>query len=365
MNHFAKKVLIVDDEEDLTWTLTRKLSRDNNMFEVLAVNSGKDALELLDRFPVDMVVTDVRMPEVSGLELLVKIREKHPFTKVIIMTAYGSSEVQAEANNRGCFQYIEKPFEINDLKHIIVEGLDEKEGFKGNVSDFDLSDLIQLNCLGRLNITLIVKHQNEEGTIYFRDGNIIHAEKDNLVGEEAFNHIMNWKNGEFSVKKNNSIPKTTIFSSWQSLILESMRRAREDLPLEKDDEEQEKYWRFRKLESFLKPIKNSEGVLHIIIHSRIGLPIYYMGRFNNEEDSISELSNEISSFLRGFEKGTMVLNNQPVEFLEIQLEEQTIFIYKMPYQDTFLSIIGNKRLNAGFVRFEIKKILYQIAQLIQ
>jgi predicted regulator of Ras-like GTPase activity (Roadblock/LC7/MglB family) len=209
-----------------------------------------------------------------------------------------------------------------------------------------------------------VKHDNEEGIIYFRDGNIIHAEKGDLFGEDAFNYIMSWKGGEFSVRKNVSIPKATIFSSWQSLILESMRRADEDSPLAKDDEDQEKYWRFRKLELLLKPIKNSEGVLHIIVHSRMGIPIYYVGKFNNEQEEITGLANEISSFLRGFEKGKIILNNQPVEFLEIQFEEQTIFIYKIPYQDSFLSIVGNKRLNAGFVRFEVKKTLYQIAQLI-
>ncbi|NIT57564.1 MAG: response regulator, partial [Aliifodinibius sp.] len=104
-------------------------------------------------------VTDVRMPEVSGLELLRKIKGKYPSTKVIIMTAYGSSTVRHEATTRGCFQYIEKPFEINDLRQTILDGLREQKGFQGSVSDFQLSDLIQLNCLGRLTISLTIKRE--------------------------------------------------------------------------------------------------------------------------------------------------------------------------------------------------------------
>ena len=364
MEDNQRKVLIVDDEEDITWTITRKLSKDNDKFEVLGVNSGKDALELLDKYSIDIVVTDVRMPEVSGLDLLYKIKEKYPSTKVVIMTAYGSSDVQAEANSRGCFQYIEKPFEINDLRDIILEGLEQKTGFNGNVSDFQLSDLIQLNCLGRLTISLVVKHGNEEGTIYFRDGNIVHAEKDELTGEAAFYHIMNWHNGEFSAKRSVSIPKETIFNSWQSLLLESMRRADENSELVRKDKENEKYWRSLKLESVLDKLKKTEGVQHLLLNHRNGEFIFYTGDFGKQKERITDFSNDVFLLLKNFEIGKKILNNQPLEFLEIQLENQIIFLSKIPYQEAFLTIVGSKKVNSGFVRLEIKKTLFQIAQLI-
>nr|HQV32139.1 response regulator [Calditrichia bacterium] len=105
-----KRVLIVDDEEDLTWTLSKKLSKDSDKFDLYCMNSGREAIEMLNQMPFDLVITDVRMPEVSGLDLLVEIKDLYPETKVAIMTAYGSSDVQHEATNRGCFSYIEKPF---------------------------------------------------------------------------------------------------------------------------------------------------------------------------------------------------------------------------------------------------------------
>jgi len=364
MSNPTKRVLIVDDEEDLTWTLTKKLSKDNDQFEVIAVNSGKDAMNVMDQLPVSMVLTDVRMPEVSGLELLQKIKEKYPSTKVVIMTAYGSSDVQQIANTRGCFQYIEKPFEINDLREIILDGIQEKKGFKGSVADYQLSDIIQLNCLGRLNISLNVKHDQEEGIIYFKDGNIVHAVMGDLEGEDAFHNILSWQGGEFAVNRNVTIPVETIFKNWQSLLLESMSRVDENSDLAKEDQEQEKFWRFRKIESLLSKLKSSAGVEHILIHSKIGFPIFYLGSFGKEQEKITEMGDEISALMKTFEKAKKALNNQKLEYWEVQLENQAIFLYKIPYQDAFFTVVGNKKLNPGMVRQEIKKSLMQIAQLL-
>ncbi|MEJ2538215.1 MAG: response regulator [Calditrichia bacterium] len=174
MNTTQKRVLIVDDEEDLTWTLNKKLSKDSDKFQIMTVNSGKEAMNVLSQVPVDLLISDVRMPEVSGLELLVETKKKFPRTRVIIMTAYGSSDVQREANERGCFRYLEKPFEINDLREMILEALTEKKGFKGSVADFQLSDIIQLNCLGRITSSLQIKHKDQTGLSRGTDFVLVH-----------------------------------------------------------------------------------------------------------------------------------------------------------------------------------------------
>ncbi|MCK5551975.1 MAG: response regulator, partial [Deltaproteobacteria bacterium] len=111
-----KKVLIVDDEETLTWSMAKSLSRDRDKYEVEIANNGKEALEVLGKMPIDLVISDIRMPDLNGLDLLVRVKEEYPHTKVIIMTAYGSSDVQKEASKRGSLYYIEKPFEINEIR---------------------------------------------------------------------------------------------------------------------------------------------------------------------------------------------------------------------------------------------------------
>ncbi|RMH93246.1 MAG: response regulator, partial [Calditrichaeota bacterium] len=226
-------MLIVDDEEDLTWTLSKKLSKDSDKFEVICVNSGREAIEVLNQLPVDLVITDVRMPEVSGLDLLVDIKRLYPDTKVTIMTAYGSPDVQQEASQRGCFDYIEKPFEINELRKRIIESLEQKRGFRGSIADFQLADIVQLNCLGRITSTLKVRGEGGEGTIYFRDGNVVHAEAGHLEGESAFFYMMSWSGGEFQVFRNMPPARETITRGWQSLLLESMRLLDESSDLAK------------------------------------------------------------------------------------------------------------------------------------
>lgn len=122
-----KNILIVDDEEDLTWSISRRLSRDNDSIKVLCANSGKSALDILSHNAIDLLITDLRMPEINGWELLEKIKEKYPETLVIVMTAHGSIEVIDALNRWGKAGYIEKPFDMNDLRKLVYAFLKEKE----------------------------------------------------------------------------------------------------------------------------------------------------------------------------------------------------------------------------------------------
>jgi len=124
MENNKKTLLIVDDEEDLTWSLSRKLGKESSPLKVYCANSGLDALDVLSMHQIDMVLTDLRMPGINGLQLLSQIRSKYPDTHVIVMTAYGSPEIQEAINHWGETEYIEKPFEINELRRLIFSQLD-------------------------------------------------------------------------------------------------------------------------------------------------------------------------------------------------------------------------------------------------
>ena len=121
-----KRILIVDDEEDLTWSISRGLLKDKNTFNVEIANSGKSALNLLSKKKYDLLVTDIRMPGGSGLNLLKKAKDLFPSTKVIVMTAYGSSEIKDVLDRTLKYGYIEKPFEFKDLRDLILSCLNEK-----------------------------------------------------------------------------------------------------------------------------------------------------------------------------------------------------------------------------------------------
>jgi DNA-binding response OmpR family regulator len=227
MPNNLRKVLIVDDEETLTWSMAKSLSKDKDKYEVIIANNGREALTQLQNNRIDLVITDIRMPDINGLDLMVKIKKEYPQTRIIIMTAYGSSDIQKEANQRGSLYYVEKPFEISDIRKIIIDLIGKKKGFHGRVFDLQLTDIIQMNCLGRLTTALIVTSNGEKGVIYLNEGEIIHAECGEHKGTEAFYDIMSWQEGEFVANVRFMPPVQSIYQNWEHLLIEAMRRTDE------------------------------------------------------------------------------------------------------------------------------------------
>ncbi len=364
MTSLQKRVLIVDDEEDLTWTLTKKLSKDQDKFQLICVNSGREAFEVLNQLPTDLVITDVRMPEVSGLELLTEIRDKYPQTKVIIMTAYGSSDIQKSANDLGCFRYVEKPFEINELRELILDALTEKKGFKGSVADFQLSDIIQLTCLGRITSALQVTNDQETGMIYFEEGNIVHSETDHLVGENAFYHIISWQGGEFSVKRNMRAPKETINKGWQSLLLEGLRRVDESSDSAIEEKEREKRQRTHKMRWLLSPILKKAGVEFILLHTEAGFPITFLPETEEGNLEATELGNQLSDLLSDLKKFRQYLQTTETKFTELHFQDILFISAKIPAKDAYISVLSDPNVNIGFVRLELRNVMKELAGLL-
>jgi CheY-like chemotaxis protein len=118
-----KKLLIVDDEETLTYSLYQTFIKSPDIYEVVTAASGDEAAERLAKDKFDLVLTDIRMPGMDGLELLAEIKAKYPGTKVIVMTAFGSMEKKEESLARGADYYIEKDFDISDIRQLVLEFL--------------------------------------------------------------------------------------------------------------------------------------------------------------------------------------------------------------------------------------------------
>jgi DNA-binding NtrC family response regulator len=120
----SKRVLIVDDEETLTFSLYQSFILLKNDFEVVTANSGEEAVSKIRENPFNLVITDIFMPGMSGFELLDVIKKQFPETKVVVMTAYGSSEHKDEAIEKGAIHYLEKPFEIKEFKQLVINILE-------------------------------------------------------------------------------------------------------------------------------------------------------------------------------------------------------------------------------------------------
>jgi DNA-binding NtrC family response regulator len=107
------RILVVDDEESLRRVTQVRLEQGG--YSVCVAGSAEEAIEALDRSPFDIVLTDLRMPGMSGLELLKHVRSNLPDTTVIMMTAYGTVETAVEAMKAGAFDYLTKPIDTDEL----------------------------------------------------------------------------------------------------------------------------------------------------------------------------------------------------------------------------------------------------------
>ena len=365
MNKNQKRVLVVDDEEDLTWSISKNLAKDKKKYDLICVNSGKDALNVLQQVPVDLVISDIRMPEISGLDLLLNIKDEFPTTKVIIMTAYGSDDIQKEVYRRGSIAYIEKPFEIENLRELILNNLEEKKGFVGQVSDFQLTDIIQMNCLGRLTTALQVKKGSEVGSIYFDEGNINHAEVSGMDGEEAFYEILSWQGGEFSSKKGTKTKKETIFKGWQSLLLEGMKRADEQVPERKLELDEEKEVRVEKLESLLEKIASKKGVIAVSLFDKKGFSL--ASSISDAKQMNMELTDLINIGTQSIELYEIFSNDfsfGEFKYSTFEFSDYNCHIYRNEKSDYFIIVFSGKNLNVGALSLVMKKTIPDISPLL-
>jgi DNA-binding response OmpR family regulator len=219
MTSASKKILIVDDEEDLTWSISRSLRKENEKYEIICVNSGDEAFKFLNRISFDLLISDIRMPGQDGFTLLSYVTKHHPDMKVIIMSAWYGTEIKAIVERTWNIYYIEKPFDIRNLKAIINQALNNTSNkYKNRLIDLSLKDIIRHSCQNKLNGYLNISNGKANGIIHFRAGEVIHVQVGEMEGENAFLDVLKWNCFEYNTILTNKPIKKTIDLNWKTLI---------------------------------------------------------------------------------------------------------------------------------------------------
>ena len=117
----TSRILIVDDEKVALRNLEHVMKKEG--YEVVATQSGSNALAHLDKQPFDVVLTDLRMEKVDGMQILQRCRETSPDTEVILITGYATLESAVEAMQHGAYYYIAKPFRLDEVRKVVAEAL--------------------------------------------------------------------------------------------------------------------------------------------------------------------------------------------------------------------------------------------------
>ena len=122
-----RRVLVVDDEENLRIVVRTFLKRDG--YEVETASSAEEALEKVEAFGPDVILTDVRMPKMSGIDLLTTLKAKSVDTTVIVMSAYGNVDLAIEAMKAGAYDYVQKPFKAEEVL-LTLRKAEEREALR-------------------------------------------------------------------------------------------------------------------------------------------------------------------------------------------------------------------------------------------
>lgn len=221
------KLLLLDDDEQ-TLELYQELLRNlPSQPEVTVSSSGARAIALLESEPFTLLITDLRMPKMDGLQVLAIVRRKYPQLRIIVLTGVLDEEYRSRAYALGVDLFWQKPasgaefqFFKDCIESFLGREVASEGGFRGMQSK-SLVDLIQLECLSQSSSVLRIMQGSVEGKIWLQEGQIIDALAGDLRGEAAFREILSWKGGNFEIQPADPTHARMIEVSSQGLLLDT------------------------------------------------------------------------------------------------------------------------------------------------
>ncbi|CAK8714270.1 Response regulatory domain-containing protein [Candidatus Electrothrix laxa] len=158
-----------------------------------------EALDILDNNIVDLVVTDLRMPKMDGIELLAAMSQSFPEIPSIVMTAFGTSGLEQQLKKTGTLNLLEKPLDIDTLEQAINNALDFYHDSAGGP---ELDIFLQLIAMEKKTVHLkVFGSDNQHGSFFFRKGYLIDAEQEDVTGDEAVLAMLEWRGIRLSMKE--------------------------------------------------------------------------------------------------------------------------------------------------------------------
>ncbi len=233
------KLLILDDEQDFLEICELLLAGLPSRPEVMTANSGSRALALLESESFSLLLTDLRMPNMDGFQVLAIVRRRFPSLRIVVMSGSVDDQFRSRAYAMGIDLFVEKPKSKKETELFFdcIESMLESEvrqsGFRGVVQHKALADIIQMECLTQNSAVLKITSGQAVGLIWLKTGDIVDASTGEVKGENAVKEILSWKVGSFELLPAEPGRTRTIFCSAQGLLLDvaqSLDEAAADAP---------------------------------------------------------------------------------------------------------------------------------------
>ena len=217
----VKKVLIVDDEKPFLLSLKDGLSANSDEYQIITAENGREAVEVLRSMPIDLLVTDLKLPEMNGFELLAWTSRHQPQLPVIVISAFGTPEIEARLEKMDTLQFLDKPLDLQMLQEGISNGLNA--GGKSFIRGITLATFLQLMKVEKKNCTLKVINSDCDAYLYVRQGELIDAELAELTGMAAAMEIVSWNDSEIEMDGICRRQEDVITLSLEHLLIEAFR----------------------------------------------------------------------------------------------------------------------------------------------
>lgn len=219
------KILLLDDDQEVLDLYREMLAHLPSDPEVHTASSGARAIALLEAEPFTLLICDLRMPRMDGLQVLTIVRKRFPQLRTAVLTALKDEQFRSRAYAIGIDLFLDKPSSAKELTIFLecVESLLGKDGAPGfrGVQSKSLVDLIQLECLSNSSSVLKITNGPLEGKIWIQNGEVHDASTPTLAGEEAFRTILGWRTGNFEIMAAEPSRPRTIQTSYQGLLMET------------------------------------------------------------------------------------------------------------------------------------------------
>lgn len=219
------KILLVDDDQDLLDMYKEILSQLPSQPEISTSSSGARAMAMMDAEPFTLLICDLNMPKMDGLQVLSVVRRKYPELRTVVLTSVMDEQFRSRVYSLGVDLFWQKPSSNEEIRHFLeclesLLGRDNQAGFRG-VQSKSLVDLIQLECMSQSSTLLKITNGPLSGKIWIENGEIFDAATEGLDGQAAFHKILAWKSGSFEVLAPEPNHPRVINSSYHALLLET------------------------------------------------------------------------------------------------------------------------------------------------
>src|SRR5947209_13394240 len=184
------KVLLLDDDVDLLDMYRQLLAQLPSQPEIHTATSGPRAMAMLEAEPFRLLICDLKMPKMDGLQVLSIVRRKHPQLRTVALTSVHDEQYRSRAYALGVDLFWHKPTNEQEIKMFLeciesLLGRERDSGFRG-IQSKSLVDIIQLECISQSSSVQRITNGPLTGRIWIQDGEIIDSEADEIKGEPAF-----------------------------------------------------------------------------------------------------------------------------------------------------------------------------------